>query len=362
MTANSLHRNYKSAQEIYDYVNYQFTHDPSIHSTLANDTSYMGVYDQLRYLADEDAWYMYGNTSTSSTDVDLQAIGGKTLAAEILKSFRLSVADKNTTEDQKGTSHPLTFYFGEQDAMISLLSLMMLDSTNSNFKSIPPYASAMLFELFSAGSNTDDLWVRFSFHNGSSSLEQDKLVAYPMFGSARSQLETPWSMFQDEFGKIGIPSMGEWCNSCESASSFCSGTDGNGGPLVTPSSGDDEENKEVSPAVAGAIGAIITIVLAGLLFAAAMILGGLRLHRVERNDKSQLGGFKGSSKLASDPDVSLAGNGAGITGYRDHKRGHERVSSWELRQKEFGSERSSEESFGAIDAVTSRPAEAHQRV
>jgi hypothetical protein len=284
---------------------------------------------------------MYGNTST---DADLQGMGGKPLAAEILSSFRL-VADKKHTVDNP--SYPLTVFFGEQDTLISLLSLMSLDSISSDFKSIPAYGSAMLFELFSTGANADvpsnpeDLWVRFNFYNATTSAggkeeEEEKLIAYPMFNGPRSQFGMNWPVFQDEFSKIGMGSVESWCAICESGSSFCRGTDGN----LTPGSNSSSSKKEkhgLSPAVAGVIGAIVTLVVAGLLFAAAMLLCGFRFHRAERrnnnNNKSPLGGFKGSSKLASDPDLHLAGNAAS---FGVSKIGHERLGSWELREKEFG--------------------------
>jgi hypothetical protein len=77
--------------------------------------------------------------------------------------------------------------------------------------------------------------------------------------------------------------------------------------------------------------------------------------------------------LASDPDVSLSRNAvppatatSGIVSFGgDHKRGHERVGSWELRQKEFGKdigEASPRSSFEAIDAVATRGVESHDRV
>jgi hypothetical protein len=265
---------------------------------------------------------MYGNTST---DADLQAIGGKTLAAEILNSFRL-VADMKSTP-----SYPLTLFFGEEDTMMSLFSLMMLDSISSDFKAMPPYGSAMVFELFSTGDNVDvpsdpdDMWVRFSFYNSTKEEageeEKEKLTAYPMFAAARSQFEMAWPLFQTSFQAIGINTVGDWCSSCQSASSFCHAPSSSSNP-----SSSKEQKHGLSPAVAGVIGAIVSLVVTALLFAAAMLLGGIRLHRKRAN--TQLGGFKGSRKLASDPDLGLAGNAA-VFG------GHERLGSWELRQKEF---------------------------
>jgi chromosome condensin MukBEF MukE localization factor len=69
---------------IYDYLQYQYAHNSNIHRALANDSTFTGAYDKVRTLADEQAWYLYGNTSSSSTDADNQAITGKTLAASIL--------------------------------------------------------------------------------------------------------------------------------------------------------------------------------------------------------------------------------------------------------------------------------------
>ena len=58
-----------------------------------------------------------------------------------------------------------------------------------------------------------------------------------------------------------------------------------------------------------------------------MVLGGLRVYRIKRKGKSDLGGFKGGEKLASDADLTIpkARAGASVTSVA-----HERVGSWEL--------------------------------
>ena len=364
-------------------------HNSSIYDMFANDTEYTGAYDKLRYLADEEAWHLYGNTSSSDADADNQAIGGKTLAASILNIFSLRVANPNNSLDSAPPSYPLSFYFGEQDAMMSLMSLMQLDSKSSYFKSIPPYASSMVFELFSRGSSaafpTDpsNLWVRFSFHNGTDS-DADQLTQYPMFDNGPSTADMPWSEFEKMFGGIATKSIADWCKACSSASIFCHGVQGSDTTTPDPSAQNKQKGKNnngVSPVVGGIIGAVVALVVAGLLFALAMLLAGIRLHRPHRTDdnatrKCSLGGFKGSAKLASDPDVSLTGNGAppakgvGVAGERGGKKGHERVGSWELAQKEFGKDvgdddddASPRSSFDGIDAVAAgRPAQAHERV
>lgn len=371
---------YTYALEIADYLTYQYAHNSTIYRTLANDSTYTGVYDKIRHLADEEAWYLYGNTSTSSKDSDNQAIAGKTLAAVILGQFQRLILDKTSGGDTTDLSFPLTFFFGEQDPIISLISIMTADYRDSNFRSMPPYGSAIIFELFSTGNETEfpsreeDLWVRFYFHNGTD-FDNNQLIAFPIFGNGPSRTDMPWHEFQDMFSRIMMSTLSEWCDTCASSSLFCTGVDETHISLILPA---PVKKYKLTPTVAGVIGAIVALSVAFLLFGLAMLLGGLRFHRNRSaTAKSALGGFKGSAKLASDPDLSLTKNAAApafgaVVTRPDQKRGHERVGSWELRQKEFGKqvgvgEEESEdvsrrESFDAIDAVAGKPVQPHERV
>ncbi|PSN72749.1 phosphoglycerate mutase-like protein, partial [Corynespora cassiicola Philippines] len=333
---------YMYAFEIYDYLSYAYTHNSDAHDRLTNDSSYAGVYDRLRTLADQDAWYTWGNASTSSSD---QAMPGKTLAASILGQFRkIALNAGNTTN---GLSAPLTLLFGEHEPFLSLASLMLLDSFNTNFRAAPPFASAMVFELFSTGNTDDgafpqreeDLWVRFSFQNGTEF--EGALIAHPMFNNGPSRTNMRWTEFQELVGQVMVSAYGDWCRQCDSPALFCWGVSSS-----SSSSSNGNGGSSVSPTVAGVIGAVISLAVAGLVFAAAMLLGGVRVHRVRGSKKAELGGFKGSAKLASDADVSVpkGGAAAGIVSFGaaaggndgGRKMGHERVGSWELRQKEFG--------------------------
>ena len=70
-----------------------------------------------------------------------------------------------------------------------------------------------------------------------------------------------------------------------------------------------------------------------------MLFGGLRFHRNNKSKKHDLGGFKGSAKLASDADLHIPKNAApiGIVAnevVEEPKRGHERVGSWEMDKKD----------------------------
>jgi hypothetical protein len=340
---------YINAIGIDDYLQYQYAHNTSIYRALANDSASAGVLSQVHALANQQAWSLYGNTSAASNDPDNQAMGGKTLAAKVLGSFQLLVADKSSPGDQSDLSYPLTFMFGEEQPFISLTSLMSVDYLDPTFRSIPPFGSAMIFELFSTGANTTfpssktDLWVRFYFHNGTD-FDDRQLTAFPFFGNGPSRTDMPYPEFEDLFSRIMVPDVGTWCEKCKSSSLFCWGVDD---AYASPSLPyNNKKSGKISPAVAGVVGAIVTLVVAALIFGLAMLLGGLRLHR-KPSRKSELGGFKGSAKLASDPDVSLVKNGAppaGISFGTEGKRGHERVGSWELGQQEKG-ERERREEF-----------------
>ncbi|KAF2869917.1 histidine phosphatase superfamily [Massariosphaeria phaeospora] len=364
---------YLYALEVADYLTYANVHDSNATARLSNDSTFNGVHDQIQYLADEQAWYVWGNTSTSSSDSDLRAMAGKTLAALVLGQFKKVVANQGNTSN--GGSEALTLLFGEHEPFISLLSLVMADRTTPGFRSIPQFGSAMIFELYTNSANkswpsdTDSLWVSLRYHNGSD--YSGSLQSYDMFNRPRSQMNMPWPEFQDMFSRIMVTVLSDWCEQCSSGAFFCRALDDS---TLTISLADANSNQRgtVSPTIAGVIGAVVSLVVAGLLFAAAMLLGGMRVHRVvQRGKTSRLRGFKGSAKLASDADLNLAKNGvapAGIAGFAPAKKsGHERIGSWELRQKEFGGkagaeEQSPRESLEGIEAAMGRKVEPVERV
>jgi hypothetical protein len=313
-------------------------------------------------------------------------MAGRTLAALILGQFQNIVS--NAGDPTNGNSQPLTLLFGEHAPIISLISLLMLDTRNENFRAAPPFGSAMVFELFSteeAGQfpwDPEKLWVNFHFQNGTTF--DGHLTSYPILGRGPSGTDIPWLEFENMMSRLMTNELLDWCTQCSSSALFCWGVDG------TVVVGDEDSQHggggkgKVSPAVGGVIGAIVTLAVAGIAFAAAMLLGGLRFHRVERGGRrrSDLGGFKGSQKLASDADLNLPKNGvvpagasvvgAGAGTVTTKKPTHERVGSWELRQKEFGpggaatgdlgDAESPRPSFEAIEAAMARPVVPDERV
>ncbi|KAL1607793.1 hypothetical protein SLS60_002730 [Paraconiothyrium brasiliense] len=365
---------YRNAYGIYDSLSYHYTHDINTKLDLDNGNN-SGVLNKVRYLANQDAWYRYGNV-TADTDATSanRAMAGKTLAGLILSRFEKIVANEGNSTN--AMSQPLNLLFGEYDTMLSLLAVIDADyyqSQNSIRQEIPEFASAIIFELFTTGNNTaddpDNLWVHFSYHNGTQGYDDTAPQVYSIFRNGPSKGSITWREFSDSMNSIAVKTSADWCETCSSQSVFC--------PTVstTTSLTTSAKSPKLSPAVAGVIGAVVTLAVAALLFGLAMLLGGVRLHRVERRPRqtSSLGGFKGSAKLASDPDLGLAKKGVvpatndpfadpAVAAAGGNKRiVHERVGSWELRAKErSGEEESPRGSFEAIEAAMGRPVRAVQ--
>lgn len=359
-------REYEYALEIWDYLEYQYTHNRTVYERLTGSPEYVGVYNATRYLADEYAWKFWGNTAASNRDTAKRAMGGMTLAAAILRQFEAIVTDGLDHNSSTAGTAPITLLFGDADPMINLVSLMLMDAHNTYFRAMPPFASALVFEIYSTGdsaefpSSEDHLWVRFHSHNGTADYH-GQMFAFPMFNRGPSQTDMPWGDFKLMFSRIAMSTVVEWCTRCSAPSVFCTGVDGNTILVSDPKASGAGAKHAVSPTVAGVIGAVVGLTVAGVLAALAIVAGGVRVHVHGGASKSALGGFKGSAKLASDADVArLAQGGALPAGVVTR---HERVGSWELRQKEVGDERASaRESFEGMDGVTSRAVQARESV
>lgn len=351
---------YRNAYAIYDSLSYHRTHNFNTLNDLNNDTN-AGVFDKVRDLANNDAYHRYANTSTdTSPSPATRSMAGRTLASLLTK--RLSKIVNNSGNATNALSQPLSLLFGEFDTMLSLLSVLDADyyqpAPGSIRASIPDFASALIFELFTTGNasaeDVENLWVRFSFHNGTDAYDDAAPQSYSIFRNGPSRDAMSWSEFEETMARVGISQADEWCEACSSSSIFCANTDID---LTPPLPASETAPHGISPVVAGVIGAAVTLAFAALLAGLACLLGGVRLHRVERR-ASSLGGFKGSAKLASDPDLSLANKGVvpagagAVVGSEPGDKRHERVGSWELRAKEGrDSERGS---FEAIEAAMVR--------
>ncbi|MCJ1248941.1 hypothetical protein MMC30_006162 [Trapelia coarctata] len=320
---------YGNAYYIFDYINYGYTHNTTIRNAVTADQL-----AQFRILADQWVYAINGNFSASGffQNDHIRTIAGQTLAAEILALLFNNF-------NNNGATSKLNLLFTTFEPMVSLASLLGLPNIYTPFYGLPGLGASMVFEMFTSSVSTtqypsqQDLQVRFLFRNSTDAV----LSPYAIFGGSETM---SLNDFTNAMGNIMMADVGVWCQTCQSGSVFC--------PFYTnvtffgdssPSSSSSSAQSSMKPAIAGVIGAMVALVVAGLVFLAMMLLFGVRFKRVGSKKRASLGGFKGSEKLASDVDVSVvkAGVGASVVGKGEGGgQGHERVGSWELSEGRAG--------------------------
>lgn len=170
--------------------------------------------------------------------------------------------------------------FGEYANFLSFFGLAQLPAVSVNFTGINNFASSMVFELVTNSSVTnvsypslEEISVRFFFANGTAG--QAPLNQYPLFG--QTQMELPWNTFVSEIDKFAIGNQSAWCSACGSSSTGCNTTStvsGTSSPSATASSSSGDG---ISRAVAGVIGAMVTLGVILALIALLMLVGKFRL-------------------------------------------------------------------------------------
>ncbi|KAI8964799.1 phosphoglycerate mutase-like protein [Daldinia sp. FL1419] len=312
--------NFDYAYDLYDYAQYAYDHDESIHDSLGEDRLAI-----LRNLANSQQFALNGNLSASGSQQGdmIRAIAGRTLAAKVVSQLSAHI-------DSAGSANKLTLMFGSFEPFLSFFSLADLPNVAGTFRQIPNPGATIVFELFTTDDDAayprqDISWVRFLYRNGSG--DDVPLTEYPLFGRSNSETRMTWSDFEAEIGKFAIWELSDWCSMCSSITLFCDALTRSSEGLNGSPSGNranQNSNSSLSPAVAGVIGAATTIAVFGLASITAFVFGNLRIRRKGPSNtsrhQSSLGGFKGAEKMSSDHDVSIAKSGAR----------HERVGSWEL--------------------------------
>ena len=335
---------------MYDYLSYEYAHNATLKSLIDKNFNGTTSLNILHNLADMQQWALNGDLTKSGwrTGDQIRAIAGKSAASMIYQLLASNI-------QSQGRSRKLNLLFTDYQPFMALASLMSLNSNNNaNFKNIPAFGASMVFELFSWDSgispakypSKNDLYVRFYYRNNSD--DGTALERYSMFsaGPNPNQADMKWSDFENNMAKIMVGNVADWCNTCGSFSVFCAaynssftyvddsnGHDGSG-------SGRSGSDAGLSKQAAGVVGAAVTLGVVLILAAIAVFAFGVRFHRVDRSHKSDLGGFKGSAKLASDQDLVLPKGAAGaavVTTAAAHEeshepKGHERVGSWELKK------------------------------
>ncbi|KAK3683684.1 histidine phosphatase superfamily [Podospora appendiculata] len=314
--------NFYNAYPLYDYASYQYNHNNASQDQISSVDL-----DMLAELASLDQRDKNANLSASGlTEGDMiRAVSGRTMAARVVALFKENILSS-------GTANKLNLVFTSLEPFVAFFALATPGPPGSNFNLLPDPGAAMIFELFSIGNidssypSTEDLWVRFLYRNGTG--PDAPLIEYPLFGNGPSNSRILFTDFVASMEHISVNTLADWCQMCDSVSLFCLGLEANSGEgTVTPPVGGSDSNayyttSALSPAVAGVIGAAVTVAVCGLGVLAAMLLGGFRFHRAgSKQRNSTLGGFRGAEKMASDTDIAYANSGAR----------HERAGSWELR-------------------------------
>ncbi|KAH6622314.1 histidine phosphatase superfamily [Boeremia exigua] len=252
---------FKNAYVVYDLINVAKIHNSSIPSSdvLTNDTL-----NQLLTLANQHEFGLAYNASDN-----MRAIAGMQLAGEILTYM-------NSTISSKGTKK-LGIQFGAYATALSLFGLMDLPKVSSNFTGVIDYASSLVFELVTEADTssgfpaTDDLSVRFLFHNGTASNTSEP-TAYPLFGGSSNTVS--WNDFQSNLSKFAVHTSEQWCTKCGNSTGTCAAYASNSGSATTQQK---SGSNGISPAIGGVIGAMVTLAVVLGSLAAFMLLGGFRL-------------------------------------------------------------------------------------
>ncbi|KAK4690145.1 hypothetical protein P7C71_g6579, partial [Lecanoromycetidae sp. Uapishka_2] len=270
-TFTATQNSFLNAYSMFDYLNVAEIHNTTIpySDLVTNDTLF-----QLRTLADTHEYNLAYNASDP-----IRAITGATIAAEVVQALNATVTGAGKT--------PINIQFGAYGGFQSFFGLANLTSANPDFYGIPDYASTMTFELFtnappSPFPSPDQLGVRFLFHNGTTG-NNSVPVPYPLFGSSNTTMA--WNDFVAGMGKFSIGSQEAWCQACGNSTGVCASATASTSPSsggAAKGTGSGSGSGGISKAVAGVIGAFVTLAVILGIEGLVMLVAGLRLVKKNR--------------------------------------------------------------------------------
>ena len=263
---------YKNAYVIWDLLNVASIHNSTQQNNLAEYTP--NTADQLRYLADSHEWNLAYNASEP-----IRAVTGSILAAEVLQALNNTISSKGKIK--------LNVQFGAYAGFQSYFGLANLTIKDSQFFGVPDYTSSMVWELVTNASLANGSWptndqigVRFLFHNGTTSNISEP-QAFPLFGGSSDVIS--WNDFVTSTNKFAIGDQKSWCLACGNSTGVCAAYANNssgGSASGSSSSGSRPSNKSgggMSLAVAGVIGAFVTLAVVLGIESLILLIGGFRL-------------------------------------------------------------------------------------
>lgn len=168
---------------------------------------------------------------------------------------------------------------------MSFFGLSQLPAASEDFTGIVDYASSMTFELVTNATVTntsyptnDQISVRFLFSNGSAS--EYPLTPYPLFN--QSELVLPWTTFADEINKFAIGDQADWCSACGNTTGVCASTSTSTSSSPSATTSSSSSGGGISKAVAGVIGAMVTLAVILGVEALILLIGGMRVVSKKR--------------------------------------------------------------------------------
>ncbi|KAL3458361.1 histidine phosphatase superfamily [Aspergillus heterothallicus] len=242
---------YENAYDIFDLINTGTIHNASMEDAVTEEELF-----QLRVLADSHEFD--SNFDASQPEM---AIGARTLSQAVLSHLNETVTSQGKTK--------FSLLAGSYDTMMAFAGLLDLTTTSADFFGLPEYASTMAFELLTEEnvtefpSATDDLKVRFLFRNGSDG--GAPLTAFPLFGG--EQVTLSWSEFVKSMQERAIATVAEWCGICGSEQGFCAAE-----TATEASTSSEKSSGGMSNAVAGVIGAFVTLGVVAIVAGVAFII------------------------------------------------------------------------------------------
>jgi hypothetical protein len=263
---------YANAYVIFDLLNVASIHNSSddfpSSGLLTPDTFF-----QLRTLADQHEFNLAYNQSEP-----IRAMTGAVIASQVLQALNGTITGKG--------SNKLNVQFGAYAGMFSFFGLAGLLSVNPDFYGVPDYASTLTWELVTNATvsstsfpSTDEISVRFLFHNGTTSNISEPTV-YPLFGQSETVLA--WDDFVTGINKFAVGGQAQWCNLCGNSTGVCAPSALGSGSSSGTTSSSNSSGGGISKAVAGVIGAMVTLAVILGAEILIMLVAGLRLVNKKR--------------------------------------------------------------------------------
>jgi hypothetical protein len=256
---------FRHAYTIYDYINVAHIHNSSASTPLSGVST--PDFEKLMALASSQQYHLAYNQSE-----EIRAIAGAVLAGEALKGLNETIASQGQSK--------LGIRFGSYATFLSYFGLSDLSSYHRFFTGVPDYASSMTWELVTNSTasgfpSLSEIGVRYYFNNGTLSAG-DALGSYPLYG--RDSTLIPWSDFVEQTKKIAVIGDEKWCDVCGNTDGMCAQFVNNASD-PNSSTSSSKGSGGMSLAVAGVIGAMVTLAVILGLEVVFMFMGGFRLSK-----------------------------------------------------------------------------------